>query len=159
MFMSLSNFSNQPQQGNAYSRRALGVLQNSPKNPLYANNLLADFRLNSPARLIRSVYTKKGIQQGTMGRRNKVRNDQVWDSFKAFINLNISTSSRIFKPHPSFFYFFLSNIKGGVAVMNVSRLLSRWQDMHLLLTNLTHYRVEFLSFGTRFFKDEVLASN
>ena len=43
--------------------------------------------------------------------------------------------------------------------MNVSRLFGRWKDMHHLMLNLMIYKLEFASFGTHFFKEEILASN
>ena len=128
-------------------------------NPLYYNNLNIDFRINEPSRLLNTTryksntFTKSAVVSGG--------NESIstWRLFEVFISVNASTGLRLFKTHPSFFFFFIRHKKGGVSALDVSRLFTRWRDMYLLMLNLTYYEVEFLSFGTRFFKEEVLALN
>lgn len=129
------------------------------RNPIYYNTITDDF---NPATADRALdhntnYSQDGPPRIRVPKFDRRRADV--QLFCTFLKVNVNVGPRIFAPHPSFYFFFIRNAKGGAVVANMAKLFTRWKDIYHLFFNLNYYKVELLTFGTPFFKDEVLAAN
>ena len=133
-------------------------LRNVPSNPLYNDFMVNQFKVNYKVpTLIRQsdlVNSKKPIIHTYNS-----KNIKIMHSFKSYIRINANSLNTIDIPHFSFKHFYLGYKRGGVTVLNISKFFTRWKDVYYLLYNLFFYKIELLTFGTSFFKREILALN
>ena len=128
------------------------------KNPTYTNFLSTEFKSNfKQPRLIRSpaFYTPKNpnlpLRSG--------ENTHLLKAFKSYIRVNSNSLSTLTVPHFTFKHFYLGYRRGGMAVLNVNKFFARWKDVYYLMFNLFFYKIDTLTFGTSFFKQELLSLN
>ena len=127
-------------------------------NPLYTNFLESKFKT-----VLKKHHT---IRQSVIGSITKpitsvpsITNIKLLLSFKSYLRLNTASASTITIPHFSFKYFYLGYRRGGVALLNVNKFFTRWKDVYYLMFNLFYYELDLLTFGTSFFKNEILSIN
>ena len=79
--------------------------------------------------------------------------------FKVFLKANSSLGFTNFIPHASQRSIFIKYRKKGVAFSSVPRFYSSWTNAYNLMFNIIFYRIDILTFGSAFFKNEILALN
>lgn len=79
--------------------------------------------------------------------------------FKSFLKVNSSLGASGFIPHASQRSIFIKYYKKGVAISSIPRLYASWTNAYNLMFNIFFYKIEILTFGNPFFKNEVLALN
>jgi len=128
------------------------------RNPLYTNFLDNDFKLE-----YRNIQSSRRLPQPNrlvpVSARYIAPDLKLFTIFKSYLKLNSASQGTISTPHASFTQFYLGYRRGGLAVLNVSRLYSRWKEVYYLLFNLFYYELDLLTFSSSFFKHEVLALN
>ena len=136
-------------------RSGLKIYKN---NPIYTNFLANEFKLHyKQHRSVRHAEVHSLMQPvidtqvGT-----KVR---LLKSFKSYLRVNNASNSTITIPHFSFKHFYLGYRRGGNAVLNINKFFTRWKDTYYLTFNLFYYQIDTLTFGTSFFKNEILSLN
>ena len=127
-------------------------------NPIYTNFLTNEFKAHyKKHRTVRSAEVKSimhpVINTQTM---TKVK---LLLSFKSYLRVNSASTSTITIPHFSFKHFYLGYRRGGNAVLNINKFFTRWKDTYYLTFNLFYYEIDLLTFGTSFFKSEILSLN
>lgn len=131
---------------------------NSLKNPLYTNFLVSEFKSHYKRHTsVRHAEVHSNMQPVVdLQLPTKIK---LLKSFKSFLRVNNSSNSTITIPHFSFKYFFLGYKRGGLAVLNIRKFFTRWKDTYYLMFNLFFYQIDTLTFGTSFFKSEILSLN
>lgn len=127
-------------------------------NPMYTNFLSGEFKTHfKHPRLIREseFYASKTPTLPLCTGENL----QLLKSFKSYIRVNSNSITTLTVPHFTFKYFYLGYRRGGVAVLNISKFFTRWKDVYYLMFNLFFYKIDTLTFGTSFFKQELLSLN
>ena len=128
------------------------------KNPMYNNFLSAEFKQHfKQPRLIRTSSFYKPKSPVLPLRLDE--NTQLLQSFKSYIRINSNSLTTLTIPHFSFKHFYLGYRRGGVAVLNINKFFTRWKDVYYLMFNLFFYKIDALTFGTSFFKQELLSLN
>lgn len=79
--------------------------------------------------------------------------------FKSFLKVNSSLGASGFIPHASQRSIFIKYYKKGVAISSIPRLYASWTNAYNLMFNVFFYKIEVLTFGNSFFKNEILALN
>ena len=79
--------------------------------------------------------------------------------FITFLKANSTLGFTNFIPHASQRSVFIKYYKKGVALSSVPRFYSSWTNAYNLLFNIIFYRIDILTFGSAFFKNEILALN
>jgi hypothetical protein len=79
--------------------------------------------------------------------------------FKVFLKANSSLGFTNFVPHASQRSIFIKYYKKGVAFSSIPRFYSSWTNAYNLMFNVIFYRIDILTFGSAFFKNEILALN
>ena len=79
--------------------------------------------------------------------------------FKTFLKANATLGFTNFIPHTSQRAIFIKYHKKGVAFSSLPKFYSSWMNTYTLLFNLIFYKIEILTFGNSFFKNEILALN
>ena len=130
-----------------------------PQKLNYTNSLSRDFKMYNTAQLTSRHLLTDSSYQIKLFKPKFDRRSYLFNLFIVFSKLNIATGPTIFQPHASFHNFFVRNNRGGALITDVSRLFTHWKNMYNLFFNLIYYRICFLTFGTVFFRDEVLALN
>ena len=134
------------------------VSKNNVSNPNYINFLNQDFKLAfKNHKVLRGAQRSK--PNATIAKFDVATNVRMFKSFKTFIQLNSNSFSTLTIPHHSFRSFYLGYSKGGLVVLNLAKLFNRWKDVYYLFFNLFFYKIDMLTFGSSFFKTELLALN
>jgi len=128
-------------------------------SPFYRSSLAKDIRFDPSVSIHRMPTKHNGNLNPIIHNHVSLSSGRPWRLFKLYTRVCLSVGARFFHIHPSFFFFFFRHGKGGVSFIDASRLFTRWKDMYHLLVNITYYNINFVSFGTRFFKDEILSTN
>jgi len=127
-------------------------------NPVYTDFLSEEFKTHfKQPRLIRSstLYAPKGpVLPLRIDESHK-----LLTSFKSYIRVNSNSLNTLTIPHFTFKHFYLGYRRGGTSVLNVSKFFTRWKDVYYLMFNLFFYKIDALTFGTSFFKRELLSLN
>jgi hypothetical protein len=79
--------------------------------------------------------------------------------FTVFLKANSTLGFTNFVPHTSQRAVFVRYYKKGVAISSIPRFYSSWTNAYNLLFNIIFYRIDILTFGSAFFKNEILALN
>ena len=127
-------------------------------NPTYINFLSGEFKTHfKHPKLIRASapYTPKNPVLPLRVDENL----QLLKSFKSYIRVNSNSITTLTVPHFTFKHFYLGYRRGGTAVLNISKFFTRWKDVYYLMFNLFFYKIDTLTFGTSFFKQELLSLN
>lgn len=79
--------------------------------------------------------------------------------FKSFLKANSTLGFTNFIPHASQRSIFVKYYKKGVCFSSIPRFYSSWTNAYNLIFNIFFYKIEILTFGNAFFKNEILALN
>ena len=143
----------------AFSRKTTPGYRNMPKyNPMFTNFMSSEFKLS-----YKNIQSFRRFPQpnklSPTSAAHTTSDLKLFTSFKSYLKLNSTSQGTINLPHASFTQFYLGYRRGGLAVLNVSKFYTRWKDVYYLLFNLFYYELEVLTFGSSFFKSELLALN
>lgn len=127
-------------------------------NPLHSNFMVQEFKLNYKIKRLIPRSPQPNTTTPIVPHNSQLRT-KLLTMFKSYLRLNSASQSDITIPHFSFYQFYLSHRKGGLAILNVRKLFDRWKDSYYLLFNLFYYELETVTFGSSFFKNELLAIN
>jgi len=131
---------------------------NKGLNPVYKTTLLAEFKtLYTIPEYHKTAAYKTSSTKKPFTTNNNQQN--LTHQFFTYLRVNTRSNSTLVIPHFSFRHFYIAHTAGGLSVLNVRKLFTRWKDSYFLLFNLFYYKVETLSFATSFFQNEVLAMN
>lgn len=91
----------------------------------------------------------------------KRNSESSWNKtiFSSFLNLNSWLSNVSLKVHHSFNIFYLYNNESNVGWFNVKRVFQTWNNIIIFITNIFYYNLNYLVFGSSYFKYEVLSLN
>lgn len=132
--------------------------QQISNNPEYTNFLNNEFKSNfKNHRIVRSEQRINQLKP--LATTNYVSEIKLIRSFKSFLRLNGDSFSTLTIPHFSFKVFYLGYSRGGLSTLNLTRLFGRWKDIYYLVFNLFFYKIDLLTFGSSFFKNELLSMN
>lgn len=132
--------------------------QQISNNPEYTNFLNNEFKSNfKNHRIVRSGQRINQLKP--LVTTNYVSEIKLIRSFKSFLRLNGDSFSTLTIPHFSFKVFYLDYSRGGLSTLNLTRLFGRWKDVYYLVFNLFFYKIDLLTFGSSFFKNELLSMN
>lgn len=90
---------------------------------------------------------------------NSIDKIEQFKLFKVFLKANSTLGFTNFIPHTSQRSIFIKYHKKGVAFSSLPRFYSSWTDAYNLMFNIIFYRIDILTFGSSFFKNEILALN
>jgi len=79
--------------------------------------------------------------------------------FKIFLNTSTDTNTSLMKMNPSWVAYYFYVAFGDSCIVSVRKFFTRWKRTYYLLFNLFYYNINLLTFGTSFFKKELLALN
>lgn len=79
--------------------------------------------------------------------------------FNVFLRANLTLGFTNFVPHASQRSLFVKYYKKGVAFSSVPRFYASWSNAYNLMFNVIFYKIDILTFGNAFFKNEILALN
>lgn len=85
--------------------------------------------------------------------------NQMFKLFKTFLQVNLFTSTHIFKTHTTWKSLFLSNTDSIINIISINKVFTKWKEFYYLMLNLFYFNIQILFFGTSFFKKELLAFN
>lgn len=84
---------------------------------------------------------------------------KTFQLFKVFLNTSTFITKSAFKVHPSSRFIFLNYASKGSRIFSLKKLFNRWQDFYHLVFNIFFYKISIITFGTSFFKNELLTLN
>jgi len=127
-------------------------------DPNYSSFMRTEFKLSYKNNLTPQLYPSPQNTKPILefGDDHKIT---LLKPFKTFLRFSSASSNTISIPHFSFKYFYLGYRRGGLAVLNINKLFTRWKEAYYLMFNLFYYEIEMLTFATSFFKSEVLSLN
>ena len=126
------------------------------KRPFKLINLPSPF--TNPNNLNQQQFTTQcRTKGGTLSL--KRHNLQITTSFKLYMQVNYTTNFSAVRTHASAAKHFFFFAKQGLMISNIHKIFQKWKNIYYLLFNLHFYKVQLLTFGTTFFKNEVQSLN
>lgn len=127
-------------------------------NPIYNNFLTTEFKLTYKNNLL---FKNSAMPNSTKPVTVSGGTEQLklFKTFKSFLRVTSASNSTLMIPHFSFKHFYLGYKRGGLVLLNITKLFNRWKDVYYLTFNLFYYEIELLTFSTSFFRSEILSLN
>ena len=127
-------------------------------NPTYVNFLAKDFKYASTF-LDSKTLRLASIKPVVRGQSQYNTDEVMLKQFLTYLRVNTRSATSLITPHASFQHFYIAHRAGGLSVLNIRKLFTRWKDAYYLLFNLFYYKIDLLAFATSFFQKEVLSIN
>ena len=142
-----------------YVRRLLSSLKNIPSTKRVDISFIRqNFKLKGYGHNL-EVNHKKALPAIVPSKGSSTKQFSLIKVFQTFVSINIGSQTKIFKPHHSFYMFYLGQSKGGIKVISVAKLFSKWKLVYHLCFNIYFYKINMLIFSPSFFKNESLSLN
>jgi hypothetical protein len=79
--------------------------------------------------------------------------------FLTFLHVNTWLPTPRVTVHPSFNIFYFFNKDLNLGCFNIKRIFNLWSNVLIFITNIFFYKLDYLVFGTSYFKYEILSLN
>lgn len=108
-----------------YVRRLLSSPKNIPSTKRVDISFIRqNFKLKSYGHNL-EVNHKKALPAIVPSKGSPTKQFSLIKVFQTFVSINIGSQTKIFKPHHSFYMFYLGQSKGGIKVISVAKLFSK----------------------------------
>lgn len=108
-----------------YVRHLLSGLKNIPGTKRVDISFIRqNFKLKSYGHSL-EVGHKKALPVIIPSKSSHTKQFSLIKVFQTFVSINIGSQTKIFKPHHSFYMFYLGQSKGGIKVISVAKLFSK----------------------------------